>query len=226
MSKDGSVVTKETKFENAAAWLSLGIDFESRRMEFSSDVNDVMQSLVIRALLKMQEISNDPIEIYFSSDGGSLSSGLAIYDAIRACPCHIAMFGNGTIASAGTIIFLAGDTRVVSQNTRFMIHSVSGVESGKIHDMSVYVAEGKINNMQMANIYAERTKIKNIEFWQKKMSSTDYWFGIQEANELGFLKYPKPQRNNLTKKAKNGKIKKPRKNKQNDRKSRIKVRSK
>lgn len=220
--KSAEVVTKETRFESAQAWLSFGIDLESRRIQLDMDVTDVMSSLVFRALLKMADISNEPIEIYLSSYGGEAYSGLAIYDAIRSSPCDIIIYANGKIMSAGVLIFLAGDVRYASKHTTFMMHSVSSGTEGKVKDQEIDVMESKRINNIMLDILAERTKMKR-NWWYRKILSHDQYFDATYAKEIGMVdttpsKKPKIKKK-LTNVVKPSKIKKSTKVAKNVRKS-------
>lgn len=197
LAKEDTVVPKDEKFNNAQAWIMSGIDMESRRIDIVGEVCEVMEALIVRALLKMSEISKEPIEMYLSTYGGDAYSGLAIYDAIRACECAVSIFAKGKIMSAGTIIFLAGDIRVAAPNTRFMIHSVSGGTEGKARDMAVDVEEAKYINNKMIEIYTERTKMKNPKFWQKKLAAHDHYFSLQEAIAYGMIKESTTEKKNV-----------------------------
>lgn len=206
--------------ENDYNWCQLGIDLKSRRVDLTMEVSELMSAIVIRALLKMTEMSHDPIEIYLSTYGGDAYAGFAIYDAIRACPCDVSIFVSGKVMSAGVIIFLAGDIRVASPNARFMIHGVSSETGGKVKDMAVDINEAKFLDVRMLSIFTERSKMRNIKFWQKKMAMHDVYFGTEEARLYGFIKetIAEPKKG-LTKKKETVKIKKPGKSKNVGKKS-------
>lgn len=181
-----NVVTKEYRYDNAMSWLTHGVDFESRRIHLDGDVNEYMSSIVIRALVKMTEISNAPIEVYLSSYGGDAYAGLAIYDAIRACPCDIIMYANGKIMSSGLIIFLAGDRRFAAEHTTFMAHAVSSSTDGKVKDQEIDVNEAKRINNVMLDLLQLRTK-RNKKFWYRSILSHDKYFTVAEAKEMGVV---------------------------------------
>lgn len=222
LDKSAEVVTKENRFDSAQAWISMGIDLESRRIQLDMDVSDVMASLLLRGLLKMVEISHDPIEIYLSSYGGEAYSGLAIYDALRACPCDIIIYANGKIMSAGVLVFLAGDVRYASKHTTFMMHSVSSGTEGKVKDQEIDVMEAKRINNMMLDILSERTKMKR-NWWYRKILSHDQYFDAAYAKEIGMVDTTPskkiPTKKKLTKEVKPSKIKKSTKVKKNVRKS-------
>lgn len=173
--------------ENHLNWLINGIDLESRRLEIRGEVGDGMASFVARNLLKMSQLSNEPIEIYISSPGGSVSAGLAIYDAIRACPCDVNMIASGEIMSMGFIIFLAGKKRTAAPHTRFMMHSISyGVDGTITKNHEIQVNEAKAMNNANLDIMAKRTK-RDKKFWARSILSHDKFFGTEEATTLGVV---------------------------------------
>ena len=176
------------KYESDINWITLGVDLKSRRIDLTMEVSEVMSAIVIRSLLKMSELSHEPIEIYLSTYGGDAYAGFAIYDAIRACPCDVSIFVSGKVMSAGVIVFLAGDIRVASVNTRFMIHGVSSETGGKVKDMTVDLAEAKYLDNKMLALFTERSKMKNIKFWQKKIANQDVYFGTEEARLYGLVR--------------------------------------
>lgn len=172
--------------ENHLNWLINGIDLENRRIEMRGEVGDAMASFVSRNLLKMSQLSEEPIEIYISSPGGSVSSGLAIYDAIRACPCDVHMVASGEIMSMGFIIYLAGDKRIAAPHTRFMMHSISYGTEGITKDHEIQVNEAKSMNNANLEIMAKRTK-RDKKYWARTILSHDKFFGTEEAVTLGVV---------------------------------------
>lgn len=203
-------ITNEKELESnneTIEWLVSGVDLDSRRIELRGEVNENMSSIIIRSLLKMSEKSSDPIEIYLSSHGGDAYEGLAIFDAILACPCDIHIIASGKIMSAAFIIFLAGDIRIASPNTTFMMHSVSyGIEGTvKSREHEVQVIEGKRINNVFLDIMANRTN-RNKKYWYRTILNVDKYLTVAEAVELGIIKESK--QNNLKKGIKNVKRKK------------------
>lgn len=183
------VPVKDTKIESAMTFLQAGVDFEARRIEINFDVNEQMASFIIRALLKMSEISHDPIEIYLSSSGGIVYDGLAIYDAIQACPCDVTIYASGKIMSSAFVIFLAGDKRVGSKHVTFMMHSISfygGDEGTKLKDKEIDVIEAKRLNNIFLDILAQRTKMSK-KWWYRNILSHDKYFDLKQAQEFGIV---------------------------------------
>ena len=184
---DKDIVPKDTKFENALFWLQSGIDFESRRIHLDLDVGEVMASVITRGIIKMEELSNAPIEIFLSSNGGVAYDGLAIYDIIRQSNCDIIIYASGKIMSAAFIVFLAGDIRIASSHTTFMMHSVSyQPDSAKVRDHEIDVQEGKRINSLFLEIMASRTK-RPKNWWYRKILTQDFYFNVNDAKEFGIV---------------------------------------
>ena len=92
-------------------------------------IDDYTSSLVIAQILfLMSENKNQDINIYLNTPGGSVTSGLAIYDTMQFVPCDIATYCIGQAASMGAILLCAGTKgkRHALPNSRIMIHQPSG----------------------------------------------------------------------------------------------------
>lgn len=175
------------KLEAQLAWLTVGVDFENRKIQINHEVDENMASFIIRALIKLSELSNDPIELHFTSPGGEVYHGLAIYDAIRACPCDVHIIASGYAMSCGFIIFLAGDRRSALPNTRFMMHSVRfASDESNVKSQEISVSEAKQINELFLDIMTERTK-RPKTWWRRMVVSHDKYFNVTEAKEIGLL---------------------------------------
>jgi ATP-dependent Clp protease protease subunit len=172
--------------ENHLNWLINGVDLENRRIEMRGEVGEGMSSFLTRALLKMTELGPEPVEVYLSSYGGDVYEGLAIYDALVACPCDIHMIASGKIMSAGFIIFLGGDKRTAAPHTSFMAHSVSYSAEGTAKDHEIQVNEGKRINSIFTNIAAKRTR-RDKKWWSRAALTHDKFLNVEEATQLGII---------------------------------------
>lgn len=172
-------------------WLLMGVDVDARIIEIRSEVNETMASIITRGILKMQRISQEPIQIYLSSFGGDAYESLSIYDCIKASPCDVHIIATGKIMSAAFIVFLAGDQRIASDHTTFMMHSASYGAEGTVKNHEVQVTEGKRLNNKFLDIASTRTK-RNRKWWYRKILSSDFYFDVVEAREIGVLTGAQP----------------------------------
>ena len=91
---------------------------------FQKEVNSVSVEKIMRKMLELHFDENfaDPIQIMLNSPGGLVSSGFALIDLMRFIKNPVRTIAMGEIASMGTMIFIAGDERIITSNTSVMIH--------------------------------------------------------------------------------------------------------
>ncbi len=90
------------------------------------EINEHSSTKVIKALHVLDHTSQDrdkPITILINSLGGDQSAGMAIYDAITECKNHVTIKGYGSVMSIAAWIMQAGDHRMMSKNSRMMLHT-------------------------------------------------------------------------------------------------------
>lgn len=76
--------------------------------------------------------------LHINTPGGIIDSAFHLIDAIKSSDAHVTAYLTGTVASAGTIITLACDDVVVSDNTSWMSHNYSGGLQGKGHELKAW----------------------------------------------------------------------------------------
>ncbi len=107
-------------------------------------VEDYMANVIIAQILFLE--SEDPkkdISLYINSPGGSVSSGMAIYDTMQFCKPDISTLCIGQAASMGAVL-LAGGTknkRFALPNSRIMIHQPLGGFQGQSTDIQIHAQE-------------------------------------------------------------------------------------
>lgn len=153
--------------------------------EGKSDIDSKTAELAIKALhLLSSSDPEKPIRIILNSFGGCVYSGLAIYDAIRACPNHVTIEVMGAAMSIASIILQAADWRILHPNVTIMIHdgydSASDLAPKSIESQAEY---GKLIRKKFYNIYASRSS-KGAPFWEK-CCAKDTYMTAEEAIENG-----------------------------------------
>ena len=116
---------------------------EDRIIFLSDQVNDATSSLVVAQMLYLE--AKDPdndIQLYIDSPGGSISSGMAIYDTMQYIKCDVSTICIGMAASMGAFLLAAGakGKRLALPNSEIMIHQplISGGLSGQTTDFKIY----------------------------------------------------------------------------------------
>ena len=105
-------------------------------------IDDQVSNVVVAQLLFMQ--MTDPkkdIHIYINSPGGSVTSGLAIYDTIQYLTCDVNTYCVGQAASMGAVLLAAGTKgkRYALPHANIMIHQVLGGAEGQASDVEIRV---------------------------------------------------------------------------------------
>ena len=120
-----------------------------------------------------------------NSPGGSVIDGLAIYDAIRRTPQKVTTRIEGLAASIASIIALAGDEVIMSENSLFMIHNVWGGETGDSKDMRKAADLMDKMSSKLVSIYMAKSGKEESEI--KSWMDAETWFSAEEALEAGFI---------------------------------------
>ena len=117
---------------------------KDRIIFIGTPIDDNIANVVIAQMLFLQmEDKHKDINIYVNSPGGSITSGLAIYDTMRFVDCDVATYCVGQAASMGAVLLCAGTQgkRYTLPNSRIMIHQPWGGVQGTAEDISIQTKE-------------------------------------------------------------------------------------
>jgi ATP-dependent Clp protease, protease subunit len=109
-----------------------------------SPIDDVVSNLVIAQLLFLEaEDPDKDISIYINSPGGSVTSGLAIYDTMQFVKPDISTICIGQAASMAAVLLASGTTgkRFALPNSRILLHQPMGGFSGQASDIDIHARE-------------------------------------------------------------------------------------
>src|SRR5579859_3761388 len=151
-------------------------------------IDDTIANLVVAQLLHLE--SQDPdkdISMYINSPGGSIYSGLAIYDTMRFVKPDIQTMCVGVAMSMGSLL-LAGGTkgkRAALPNSRILIHQPSAGFRGQSTDIEIHAREIINMRQRIDEIYAESTGKPTQEV--RADMERDRFFTADEAREYGLI---------------------------------------
>jgi len=140
---------------------------KDRIIILSGEINDNLSNIVVAELLYLDSISHDPINIYINSPGGSITSGMAIYDTMNFVKSKVSTVCVGIAASMAAFLLAAGESgmRYCLPNSEVMIHQPLGGAQGQATEIKI-AAERilKLKN-KLNKILSEKTgqDIKRIE---------------------------------------------------------------
>ncbi len=127
------------------------------------------------------------LQIIICSPGGDLNAAFAVIDVMRGCPIPIHTTGLGAVASAGFMIFIAGEKghRVLTPNTSIMSHQFSWGSWGKEHELVAVGKEFELTTIRMINHYKKCTGLNEKQIRQYLLPPTDVWLSAKEAKKYG-----------------------------------------
>ena len=133
-----------------------------RIIMLSEEVNDTTASLIVAQLLYLEAQDPDKdISLYINSPGGSITSGMAIYDTMNYIKCDVSTVCIGMAASMGAFLLAAGakGKRYALPNSEIMIHQplISGGLKGQTTDIKIYSDHLVKTKEKMNRILSERT---------------------------------------------------------------------
>ena len=161
---------------------------KDRIIFLSEEVNDVTASLVVAQLLFLESENPDKdIQLYINSPGGSVTSGMAIYDTMQFIKCDVSTICVGMAASMGAFLLAAGTPgkRFALPNSEIMIHQPLGGMQGQATDIKIH-ADRIIKIKETLNkILSERTG-KPLEIIERD-TERDNFMTAQEAMDYGLI---------------------------------------
>lgn len=160
---------------------------KERIIFISGEINDSLANSVIASLLYLDSISHDDISIYINSPGGSVSSGLAIYDTMQFISSDVSTICVGMAASMGAFLLSSGTIgkRFALPNSDIMIHQPLGGAEGQASDIKITSDHIVLLRKRLNKILAKNTKqtLRKIE----KDTERDYYLDAKEALEYGLV---------------------------------------
>jgi ATP-dependent Clp protease, protease subunit len=159
-----------------------------RIVVLGGEVDDTSANRVCAQLLLLS--AEDPrtdISLYVNSPGGSVTSGLAIYDTMRLIPNDVATLAMGFAASMGQFLVTVGTAgkRLALPNSRIMMHQPSGGIGGPAADIAVQAENLEYIKQAVERITAEHSGQSPETI--ARDGDRDRWFTAQQAQEYGLV---------------------------------------
>ncbi len=149
--------------------------------------DDVANIVTAQLLFLASSDSSADITVYLNTPGGSVSSGLAIYDTMQLVEPDVATVCTGMAASMGAVLLCAGTNgkRSALPHSRVMIHQPLGGARGQASDIEIAAREIMKTKTELYTIISEHTgkPLKQII----ADGDRDYWMNSREALEYGMI---------------------------------------
>lgn len=143
--------------------------------------SDVSSFLLSRQLA---ELDVDVINVHINSYGGEVSEGLAIFNALKNHKATVRTYCDGFACSIASVIFMAGEERIMSNASMLMIHNAWTYTSGNAKELRKEADD--LEKITKASINAYLTGVKISESELKEKMDDETWITPTEALEWGF----------------------------------------
>ena len=166
-----------------------GLDIRGRVLYLSGEVDEEMADRFIKLLKYLDKTSGD-IEVILNSGGGCVTSGFAMYDAIKACVNPITIKAYGCVMSMASAILQAADTRIMGKNCRMMVHRGETALAGEFNTVKKAMQEEVELDRMLCDVYFEKMIEINPNFKRnqlEKIMDSDSYFSAKEALQLGLI---------------------------------------
>jgi ATP-dependent Clp protease protease subunit len=133
---------------------------------------------------ELDGIDVDTINVYINSYGGEVAEGLAIYNALKRHKAKIKTFCDGFAASIASVIFMAGDERIMSNASLLFIHNAWTSTYGNANELRKQADDLETMTQASVNTYMSCVNITEEEL--KVMLDAETWIAPQDALTMGF----------------------------------------
>ncbi len=151
--------------------------------------DDVANVIIAQMLFLSNEDPHSDIHFYVNSPGGTVSSGLAVYDTMRFLRCDVATYGIGLSASMGAVLLCGGTKgkRHALPNARVLLHQplLGGVMQGVATDLSIEAKEILRLRDVLYGILSKHTGVEKKKI--EKDCDRNLWLDSTEALEYGLI---------------------------------------
>lgn len=165
--------------EKQTATLNIYGDITSWPWEELGEVSAVNLSRQLEALGDVEQI-----DVYINSYGGEVAEGLAIYNALKRHKAKVTTYCDGFACSIASVIFMAGDERVMNESSLLMIHNAWTMAVGNSAELRKQADD--LEKITQASVEAYKSHSSLSEKEIKKLMDNETWILPEEALSYGF----------------------------------------
>lgn len=143
---------------------------------------DVSSANLSRKLEELKDVSE--ITVYINSYGGEVAEGLAIYNSLKRHKAKVTTYCDGFAASIASVIFMAGDERIMNDSSLLMIHNAWSVVQGNAEELRKQADD--LDKITKASVVAYKAHSTLSEDEIQSLMDAESWILPEEAMEYGF----------------------------------------
>ncbi len=160
---------------------------KDRIIILNGEIDDNTSNIIVAELLYLDSENHDDISIYINSPGGSITSGMAIYDTMNIIKSDVSTICIGMAASMAAFLLSSGTKgkRYILENAEVMIHQPLGGAQGQATEIKIAATrilklKDKLNKILSKNTNQPLEKIE-------QDTERDYFLEAKEAKEYGII---------------------------------------
>lgn len=145
--------------------------------------SDVSSYTLVKEIESLPE-NIETINVFINSYGGEVAEGLAIYNVLRRHKAKVKTHCDGFACSAASVVFMAGDERIMPKTSLLFIHNAWLYTWGDPNELRKEANDLEIINAATVQAYMNHIGITEAEL--KEMMDVETWLSAEEALEKGF----------------------------------------
>lgn len=144
--------------------------------------NDVSEDSIVKQIKSFADV--EQINVHISSYGGEVKTGIAIYNTLKAHKAKVKTICDGFACSIASVIFMAGDERVMNELSMLMIHDAWSCVCGNANQIRKEADDLEKITQLSVTAYEANSKLSKEEI--EALMSAESWISPEEALEYGF----------------------------------------
>jgi ATP-dependent Clp protease protease subunit len=133
---------------------------------------------------EIEGLDVDVINVFINSYGGEVAEGLAIYNQLRRHKAKVKTYCDGFACSAASVVFMAGDERIMSNASLLMIHNAWCYTAGNHNQLRKNADDMEVITQASVNAYMNHISITEEKL--KELMDAETWIAPADALEMGF----------------------------------------
>lgn len=137
---------------------------------------------IVKELSELEDI--DEVEVHINSTGGSVPEGLAIYNTLKNSHVKVVTYCDGFACSAASVIFMAGEERVINEASLLMIHNAWTYAEGNAAEFRKQADD--LDKITQASISAYMNRVNISKEELMRFMDNETWLSAEDAKKYGF----------------------------------------
>lgn len=160
---------------------------KDRIIILSGEIDDNLSNIIVAELLYLDSLNHETINLYINSPGGSITSGMAIFDTMNFVKSKVSTVCIGIAASMAAFLLACGEKgeRYALPNSEVMIHQPLGGAQGQATEIKI-AAERILKLKKKLNVILSGKTGQNINKIESD-TERDYFLSSKEALEYGLI---------------------------------------